>query len=297
MFSPTYIASLSQAKSFMEIRIAMRFAIATSYPDAEIFKALLSLNWKPVKLFTQLDEMKNCRTQAIDIAQSERINIQLSRITTADLKALAAQGCDILVVAGYKWLIPSWHEHIPYAINFHPSPLPEGRGPWPFINALLEERKTWGVTCHKLDANFDTGDILAQEFFELSANECHETLLLKCQWAAIKLANRVVENFSSLWSTAQPQVGGSYWANPMVEYGQLDFSQTVEKILLKVRAFGLIGTRAMVADKLYYIRQASGWVESHTYPPGSLICVSGTSFVVAASDGYIVLLEWMVAPA
>lgn len=80
--------------------IAMRFAIATAYLDAEIFKALLSLSWKPAKLFTHLDEMKNCRTQAIDIAQSERINIQLSRITTADLKALADQGCDILVVAG-----------------------------------------------------------------------------------------------------------------------------------------------------------------------------------------------------
>lgn len=58
-----------------------------------------------------------------------------------------------------------------------------------------------------------------------------------------------------------------------------------------------MGTRAMVADKLHYIRQVSGWAEGHTYSPGSVVCVSGTSFVVAASDGDIVLLEWMVASA
>lgn len=62
-----------------------------------------------------------------------------------------------------------------------------------------------------------------------------------------------------------------------------------------MRAFGLAGTRAMIADKWHHIRQASGWTENHTYQPGSVVCSCEASLVIAASDGYIALLEWWVA--
>ena len=54
---------------------------------------------------------------------------------------------------------------MPFAVNFHASPLPNARGPYPAFRAILEGRRSWGVTCHRLEHGFDAGDILAAEVF------------------------------------------------------------------------------------------------------------------------------------
>ena len=81
---------------------------------------------------------------------------------------------------------------------FHPSPAPEGRGPYPLVGAILEQRSIWAVTCRRINEKFDQGAILDAENFRLDPDEYHESLRLKTQMAVGRLAARVADGFESL---------------------------------------------------------------------------------------------------
>jgi methionyl-tRNA formyltransferase len=52
-------------------------------------------------------------------------------------------------------------------LNFHPAPLPDMRGVGGYNVAILEGRRDWGVSCHFVDQDFDTGDLVAVERFDI----------------------------------------------------------------------------------------------------------------------------------
>ena len=52
-------------------------------------------------------------------------------------------------------------------LNFHPAPLPEMRGVGGYNVAVLEGMSEWGVSCHFVDADLDTGDIVEVERFAI----------------------------------------------------------------------------------------------------------------------------------
>jgi methionyl-tRNA formyltransferase len=273
----------------------MRFAIATSDSSLAVFEAFLAAGWEPVKLFVSSPSGAVGNQKVIELAQRHHISVQMSRLLDSDLQNLGELGCDALIVADYKWRIGLWQPHLKYAVNFHPSPLPEARGPYPMVRAILENRKSWAVSCHKLAAEFDTGAILAEETFPLDETDCHESLNLKIQMAAVRLAGRVANHFTRLWDQATPQGKGDYWPNPTQEDQQIDFSNTVDTIMRQVRAFGLMGCLATVNGILIYVRRAVAWKESHQHLAGTLAHVNHNTMVIAAGDGFIGILEWSLA--
>ena len=50
-------------------------------------------------------------------------------------------------------------------LNFHPAPLPDIRGVGGYNVAVLEGMSEWGVSCHFVEPDFDTGDIVEVERF------------------------------------------------------------------------------------------------------------------------------------
>jgi len=52
-------------------------------------------------------------------------------------------------------------------LNFHPAPLPDMRGVGGYNVAVLDAMSEWGVSCHFVDAEFDTGDIVEVERFAI----------------------------------------------------------------------------------------------------------------------------------
>ena len=271
----------------------MQFAITASDRYLGVFETLVNAGWKPLKLFTTPGDQRIHRNEAvIKYAQGLGIEIQISRLGQKDLAALAAAGCEALVVASYNWRIPDWRSYLQYAINFHPSPLPAGRGPYPMVSALLEQQQTWAVSCHQLSEEFDRGKILAAEAFPLHGEECHESLDLKIQMVAKRLAARVASDFPALWTNAREQGAGSYIKLWGPAERALDFSATVDQVLRKVRAFGMIEVTATVNNVNIFVRRAVGWREAHGHTCGAVAHVDGMSLVVAAKDGYIAILEW-----
>ena len=56
-------------------------------------------------------------------------------------------------------------------LNFHPSPLPDIRGLGGYNVAVLEDLAEWGVSAHFVDEDFDTGDIIRVDRFEIDRLE------------------------------------------------------------------------------------------------------------------------------
>jgi methionyl-tRNA formyltransferase len=218
--------------------------------------------------------------------------VQHSPVSNRDLADLGHRGCAALVVASYQWKIPEWSHDIKYAVNFHPSPLPEGRGPYPLVRAILEERSSWAVTCHRINEKFDQGDILEVESFLVDHDECHESLRMKTLMAAARLAERVATEFEPLWQAAAPQGTGSYWPRPSEQDRTIDFNQPVEIIMRQVRAFGDLECVAQINDATIFVHRAKGWIELHAARPGAVVHASNLAFVVAAADGFIAITEW-----
>jgi methionyl-tRNA formyltransferase len=276
----------------------MRFAVTATDRYLGIFQALVERGWTPLKVFTTpVDDRLHHNKAVIDFAQQLRLDVQISRLTPDNLRELADRGCDVLVVASYKWRIGDWRPHLKYAVNFHPSPLPYGRGPYPAPAPILEQAGTWAVACHKLEHEFDTGDVLKTCAFPMSAQDDHDSVDLKIQLAGRRLAVDIAEHFVDLWNAATPQSGGSYYPLWSDADRRLDFSRPVAAILRQVRAFGPIECIAQLNDATLYVRRAVGWIEPHGIPAGTVTYVNGLSLVVAAADGYIGLTEWSLIKA
>jgi methionyl-tRNA formyltransferase len=275
----------------------MKFAFAGIDFLGDVFETFLQAGWEPVKLFTRpCDGIYDFNDGVLERARGLDLPVQLSRIGVQDIAALAAAGCEALVVAGYPWLVRGWSDHIRHGFNFHPSPLPVGRGPYPLFRAILDGYQSWGVTAHVLGPSFDTGAILAQETFGVASTETHESLLAKCQMSASRLAGELAQNLPGLWGAARPQSGGSYFERTTDRERRLDWSQRVGDLLRRVRAFGTIETIARVGDGDVFVACASGWTEPHLYPPGTLVHRHRRHFVVAASDGFIQITKWSPFP-
>ncbi len=271
----------------------MRFAITATDRYLNIFQAFVERGWTPVKVFTgKVDNRMHHNSAVIDYARHLKVDVQISRLTQTNLRELQDLGCEVLVVASYEWRIGDWRPYLQYAVNFHPAPLPRGRGAYPIPAAILEEAPTWGISCHKVEHEFDSGDVLKAVEFPLSATEDHDSLDLRLQLAAKPLAADVAEHFVEYWNTATPQLGGSYYPRWSDADRRLDFTRTVEQNLRQIRAFGPIECIAHVGTIILFVHRAVGWAESHGMAPGTVVHTNGLSFVVAVADGYIGLTQW-----
>ncbi|HTW74795.1 MAG TPA: formyltransferase family protein [Steroidobacteraceae bacterium] len=276
----------------------MRFAITVTDRYLPVFQAFVEHGWTPVKVFTsEVDHRLHHHAAVLEYAQRLNVAVQISRLSPADLAELSRLGCDALIVASYRWRIDEWRAHLGYAVNFHPSPLPHGRGPYPAPAAILERATRWGVSCHKLEPQFDRGEVLRTLEFPLSADEDHDSLDLKIQLASARLAGEVAGRFRELWDGATPQGDGSYYPMWSEADRTLQFTDSVESILRRLRAFGPIECIAQLRGLRVFVRRAVGWSEAHRLVPGTVVYANHLAMVIAAADGYIGLTEWsLLAP-
>jgi methionyl-tRNA formyltransferase len=271
----------------------MRFAVTATDRYLNIFQTLVERGWTPLKVFTgKVDNRIHRNTAVIDYARQLQLDVQISRLTETNLRELRDLGCEALVVASYAWRIGDWRPYLKYAVNFHPAPLPRGRGPYPLPAAILDAATTWGMSCHKVEHEFDTGAVLKTAAFPLSATEDHDSLDLRLQLAAKQLTGDVADHFVDYWNAATPQTAGSSHPLWTEAQRQLDFTQTVEQVLRRIRAFGPIECIARLGNTILFVRRAVGWMESHGVPPGTVVHANSLSLVVAVADGYVGLTEW-----
>ena len=105
---------------------------------------------------------------------------------------------DLLLCTAFPWRLPADALAVPRVgcVNGHPSLLPRHRGPIPIAWAMRNGETEIGLTYHLMDADFDTGNILAQQSVPLDADDTLETLLPKLQGASAALLPVVFERLA-----------------------------------------------------------------------------------------------------
>lgn len=102
----------------------------------------------------------------------ERTDVLISgKLRTVAAPVVQALQPDVVISAAFPRLIPAEILQLPKygAINCHPSPLPEGRGPNP-ARLIYEGDERVAASVHRTAAEFDTGAILAQRIAPLPAD-------------------------------------------------------------------------------------------------------------------------------
>jgi methionyl-tRNA formyltransferase len=169
---------------------------------------------------------------------------------------LRAYDPDVTLCWSYPWKLPQ--EALDVArlgsVNQHPALLPRHRGPIPFAWALREGDSHFGITWHRMDAELDTGPILAQTSIPIEDTDC--TILdvaPRLAPAALGLLPRVFERLEAGDpGDPQPEEGASWAGHFDEDYAEVDWSQPARVVHNQVRAwnftFGLSDLVAPVAE-------------------------------------------------
>jgi methionyl-tRNA formyltransferase len=122
-------------------------------------------------------------------------------------------------------------------LNFHPAPLPDFRGVGGYNLAVLEGLPSWGVSCHFVDEQFDTGDVVEVERFPIDQEaETAFSLDLKSQEHLVSLFERVVQRaLDGVELPRTPQGEGRYVSS--AEFEELRMVRPGDDLARKLRAF------------------------------------------------------------
>ena len=150
------------------------------------------------------------------VALARGIPVYYRQMTAAEAEHMFASGvCDLFISAEYGAKLPIPPNGNFRGVNVHNSLLPEGKGFFTVETRRFLRLPYGGVTFHKLTPEYDEGDILAQEGFDLDPDEDIPRMYEKCGQVAAKLCAEIFRDdsaFAAHWEQARPQVGeASIW--------------------------------------------------------------------------------------
>lgn len=183
------------------------------------------------------------------------------------------------------------------AINLHLAPLPKYRGVAPIGHALLNGEKKFGVTLHYMDPGVDTGDIIAQNFFDITsiknARELYELSVEK----AINLFKNELDNILNLTNSRLPQDNSLalYYPKGSIDFNQnyVEWNKDTHTLLNWIKAFifpPFQFPKFKLSGKDYdIINSYPDYNRNNFEKPGTLIFREGNIFKFATHDSYIIL--------
>lgn len=247
----------------------------------ECLAALLARGCEVVQVFTTEDDGYDSGQAIRAIAREHDIPCRTTRATREEIRALEEQGVAYTITAGYPWYIPV--SRVIRQVNFHPSCLPVGRGPWPMPTALLRGVPS-GVTLHKISEGYDAGDILLCRQLPLDPEEDLVTLMERIRQTTLEMLETFLADPDGLWEQAVPQGPGEYWPEPgdedrLIRSG--DSSARARRILRAFRGYGVLCqicgvTLAVTEARLCPVGQAA----------------EGEGLCLPLADGVLVARTW-----
>ncbi len=212
----------------------------------------------------------------------------------SELNQLVSLGVEIFIVAEYSYLVPD--TDVKYAINIHPTLLPEGRGPTP-LPYLINSPEFSGVTIHKICDDFDSGDIVLQSKVAHSIDESLTTLMIKMYIESAKLLKFFFEDIDKYYKSASPQTDHSYWSKIDVTKRVLDWNSPIIDIKKQMRCFGHIGLIIKLDQELWVTSHVEIIDCKHTLKPGTVAFEDDSVLAVNALDGVVSMLKNSISQA
>jgi methionyl-tRNA formyltransferase len=154
---------------------------------------------------------------------------------------LRAYEPDVALCTGFPWLIPGDAIAVPKhgIVNGHPSLLPRYRGPFPVAWAVRNGETEIGMSYHLMDAQFDTGNVLAQKRIPLAEDETNESLFGQMPELTAELLPIVFERLAR-GDRGEPQEEGEYQSIFEDDYRFVDLSQHAADVHRQVRAWSFV---------------------------------------------------------
>jgi methionyl-tRNA formyltransferase len=171
------------------------------------------------------------------------VSVLLARDKDAVTPLLRGFEPDVVLCWGFSWKLPQEALDVARlgAVNHHPALLPRHRGPIPLAWAMREGDGEFGLTWHRMDAEYDTGPILAQTTVPIEDDDTTiEVIGPKLIQGALGLLPRVFERLEA-GDPGDPQSSeGVSWAGLFgADYAAVDWSQPARAIHNQVRAWHL----------------------------------------------------------
>jgi methionyl-tRNA formyltransferase len=144
---------------------------------------------------------------------------------------LASVRPDLVVCMGFPWRVPPDALAVPRLgwINGHPSLLPRHRGPAPVAWAIRNGEEEFGLTFHRMEAELDTGPILAQRALPLGEPREPDELYASIGPVVIEVFGEALANLEA-GVEAAVQEGGDYQGFFGDEDAVLDFSRPAAEV-------------------------------------------------------------------
>jgi methionyl-tRNA formyltransferase len=154
---------------------------------------------------------------------------------------LRAYEPDLALCTGFPWLIPAEAIAVPThgIVNGHPSLLPRYRGPFPVSWAVRNGETEIGLSYHRMDAAFDTGNVLAQAPITIFDDDTNESLFGRFPALTAELLPIVFDRLAR-GDGGEPQEGGEYQSVFEDDYRFVDLGQTAEEVHRQTRAWGFM---------------------------------------------------------
>jgi len=181
----------------------------------------------PVKLLAQ--ELN------LPIAQPEKLKMP------EVMDQLRAWSPDLIVVAAFGQILKKDVLELPRygCINVHASLLPRWRGAAPINAAILAGDEETGVTIMQMDVGLDTGPMLAKSSIRLTPDDTAGSVLQTLSTLGADLLLETLPDYLSgvLQPVPQPHEGATYAPMMKKEEGRLNFTNDVNELERRVRAF------------------------------------------------------------
>ncbi len=210
---------------------------------------------------------------------------------------------DLIICGGFPWRIPMDVIELPRlgAINFHPSLLPRHRGPNSVGWAFRADDPEIGFTIHKLDADFDTGAILAQTRIPITEDDDGDSINAKIGPMIAPLLGEALGRLAQGESgDAQDETQASYAGLFEDEWRVIDWTRPARDIHNQVRswigfrdipagAFGQIGDETLLITRTRLLPTLSR--PAPAPPPGTMVA-RGERLVVQCGDEPLEIAAW-----
>lgn len=252
----------------------------------------------------QISDVKACALEH-DIPVFQPVRIKLPE-NVAELKKYDA---DIYVVAAFGQILSQEILDIPRfgCVNIHASILPEYRGAAPIQQAIIDGKKTTGVTIMQMAAGMDTGDILLQRQIPISEDETGGGLFDKLAALGGELIVEALPKIEKgeLTPVPQDEERATKCGKLSKDMGRIDFEWDAEEIRNLVRglnpwpsAFTYLGGKmlkiwqAKTLSEIDFKRLCQDHdISEKESQPGMIVLLTKDSFVVSCGSDYLQILE------
>lgn len=157
------------------------------------------------------------------------------------INLLKEKNIDYIVVVAFGQLIKEklLEEYKNKIINLHPSSLPKYRGSSPVQFSLLNGDKKTHASAMLIEKGMDSGDIINQKEVEIKAEDDFTSLSEKLSKIGSEVILESVLNYDEFMKNRikQDNDRATFTKKITKEMGKIDFNQSKEEIINKIRAF------------------------------------------------------------